>query len=102
HTQERATRMLATARRAGVPVTVIDRPAFCSFRFGAVVNRSPLVVGISTDGAAPVFGQAIRSRIQALLPARVARWVEAAQAWRAELQKLQVGSAVRRRFWDRF
>ena len=59
--EDEARRMFAAARRAGVPVNVIDRPAFCSFRFGAVVNRSPLVVGISTDGAAPVFGQVIRS-----------------------------------------
>ena len=73
--EDEARRMFAAARRAGVPVNVIDRPAFCSFRFGAVVNRSPLVVGISTDGAAPVFGQAIRSRIEALLPAGFARWV---------------------------
>lgn len=49
------------ARRAGIPVNVIDKPAFCDFSFGAIVNRSPLVIGISTDGAAPVFAQAIRA-----------------------------------------
>jgi uroporphyrin-III C-methyltransferase/precorrin-2 dehydrogenase/sirohydrochlorin ferrochelatase len=96
-----ARRIFAAARLAGVPINVIDRPAFCTFRFGAVVNRSPLVVGISTDGAAPVFGQAIRSRIEALLPAGFARWVEAAKAWRSELQDQKLGSAVRRRFWER-
>jgi uroporphyrin-III C-methyltransferase / precorrin-2 dehydrogenase / sirohydrochlorin ferrochelatase len=100
--EDEARRMFAAARRAGVPVNVIDRPAFCSFQFGAVVNRSPLVVGISTDGAAPVFGQAIRSRIEALLPAGFARWVDAAKAWRGELQRLQLAPAVRRRFWERF
>src|SRR5271169_5930804 len=49
---------------AGVPFNVIDRPAFCDLEFGAIVNRSPLVVAISTDGAAPVFGQAIRAKIE--------------------------------------
>src|SRR5580700_12012890 len=34
----------AAARAAGVPVNVIDRPAFCDFSFGAIVNRSPLVI----------------------------------------------------------
>src|SRR5205085_11819523 len=57
----------AAARAAGVPVNVIDKPAFCDFTFGAIVNRSPLVIGISTDGAAPVFAQAIRARIEALI-----------------------------------
>ena len=58
----------AAARAAGVPVNVIDKPAYCDFSFGAIVNRSPLVIGISTDGAAPVFAQAIRAKLEALLP----------------------------------
>ena len=69
--------------RAGVPVNVIDKPAFCDFSFGAIVNRSPLVIGISTDGAAPVFGQAIRAKLEALIPRGFARWAEAARRWRA-------------------
>jgi len=51
-----AARFASAARHAGVPVNVIDKPAYCDFSFGAIVNRSPLVIGISTDGAAPVFG----------------------------------------------
>ena len=50
-----AAEFAAAARACGVPVNVIDKPAFCDFAFGAIVNRSPLVIGISTDGAAPVF-----------------------------------------------
>jgi uroporphyrin-III C-methyltransferase/precorrin-2 dehydrogenase/sirohydrochlorin ferrochelatase len=94
--------IFSAARAKGLPVNVIDKPAFCTFQFGAVVNRSPLVVGISTDGAAPIFGQAIRSRIEALLPPGFARWAEAAKAWRGELGRLQVGTAVRRCFWEAF
>src|SRR5262245_1692416 len=97
-----AMRMVAAARAAGVPINVIDRPAFCTFLFGAVVNRSPLVVAISTDGAAPVLGQAIRSAIEALLPAGLARWGKAAQAWREELRGLKLAGGVRRRFWEGF
>ena len=75
---EEAARFVAAARAAGVPVNVVDRPEFCAFQFGAIVNRSPLVVAISTDGGAPVFGQAIRSRLEALLPLGFKRWAEAA------------------------
>jgi uroporphyrin-III C-methyltransferase/precorrin-2 dehydrogenase/sirohydrochlorin ferrochelatase len=97
-----ATRMVAAAQGAGVPINVIDRPAFCTFLFGAVVNRSPLLIAISTDGAAPVLGQAIRSAFEALLPAGIARWVEAAHAWRSELRGLKLAGGVRRRFWEGF
>lgn len=61
---ECAAAFAAAARAAGVPVNVIDKPAFCDFSFGAIVNRSPLVIGISTDGAAPVFAQAIRAKLE--------------------------------------
>ena len=86
-----AARIFDAARAAGVPVNVIDRPAYCTFQFGAIVNRSPLVVGISTDGAAPIFGQAIRSRIEALLPVGFTRWAAAARRWRADLKRLELG-----------
>ncbi len=92
----------AAARAAGVPVNVIDRPAFCDFAFGAIVNRSPLVIGISTDGAAPVFGQAIRAKIEALIPQGFARWAEAARAWRPRVQALALPFRDRRNFWERF
>ena len=93
-------RMIAAARAAGVPVNVIDRPAFCDFAFGAIVNRSPLVIGVSTDGAAPVFAQAIRARLETLIPHGFARWAEAAARWRPHVQALGRGFAAR--FWEKF
>lgn len=90
------------ARRHGVPVNVIDKPPYCDFQFGTVVSRSPLVIGISTDGAAPVFGQAIRARIEALLPQGMTGWARAAQDWRKVVQRRQPSFRARRRFWERF
>jgi uroporphyrin-III C-methyltransferase/precorrin-2 dehydrogenase/sirohydrochlorin ferrochelatase len=95
-----AAQFAAAARTHGVPVNVIDKPAFCDFEFGAIVNRSPLVIGISTGGAAPVFGQAIRARLEALIPKGFAHWVEAARRWRESAQGLPL--RVRRDFWERF
>jgi uroporphyrin-III C-methyltransferase/precorrin-2 dehydrogenase/sirohydrochlorin ferrochelatase len=92
----------AAARKAGVPVNVIDRPAFCDFSFGAIVNRSPLVIGISTDGAAPVFGQAIRSKIETLIPKGFARWADAARNLRPRVQALALSFRGRRTFWEKF
>jgi uroporphyrin-III C-methyltransferase/precorrin-2 dehydrogenase/sirohydrochlorin ferrochelatase len=99
---EAAAEFAAAARSAGVPVNVIDRPAFCDFSFGAIVNRSPLVIGISTEGAAPVFGQAIRAKIEALIPQGFARWAAAALAWRPRLRTLALPFRARRTFWEKF
>ncbi len=90
----------AAARAAGVPVNVIDKPAFCDFSFGAIVNRSPLVIGISTDGAAPVFAQAIRAKLEALLPTGFAHWAAAASRWRDKLKATGLSFAGRRKFWQ--
>jgi uroporphyrin-III C-methyltransferase/precorrin-2 dehydrogenase/sirohydrochlorin ferrochelatase len=97
-----AQRFATTARRAGVPVNVIDKPAYCDFAFGAIVNRSPLVIGISTGGAAPVFGQAIRAKLEAMIPRGFAQWAEAARAWRRVVQQSGLSFAGRRRFWQLF
>jgi uroporphyrin-III C-methyltransferase / precorrin-2 dehydrogenase / sirohydrochlorin ferrochelatase len=99
---EEARAFRSAARAAGVAVNVIDRPEFCDFSFASLVNRSPLVVAISTDGAAPVFAQAIRARIEALLPASFAQWAEAAREWRRRLDPLGLDFRQRRSFWERF
>jgi uroporphyrin-III C-methyltransferase/precorrin-2 dehydrogenase/sirohydrochlorin ferrochelatase len=97
-----AAQFAAAARTAGVPVNVIDKPAFCDFSFGAIVNRSPLVIGVSTDGAAPVFAQAVRAKLEAMLPKGFATWAKAASAWRSALQASGLSFAGRRSFWQRF
>jgi uroporphyrin-III C-methyltransferase/precorrin-2 dehydrogenase/sirohydrochlorin ferrochelatase len=81
---------------------VIDKPAFCDFAFGAIVNRSPLVIGISTDGAAPVFAQAIRAKLEALLPKGFADWAAAAARWRSALKAYGLPFSGRRKFWQLF
>lgn len=99
---EEAERFAAAARAAGAAYNVIDKPAFCGFQFGGIVNRSPLVIGISTDGAAPVFGQAIRAKIEAILPAGLKAWAEAARDWRPSVQIRKPAYAARRAFWELF
>ncbi|MBV9262005.1 MAG: uroporphyrinogen-III C-methyltransferase, partial [Pseudolabrys sp.] len=92
----------AAARAAGVPINVIDKPDYCDFSFGSIVNRSPLVIGISTDGAAPVFAQAIRAKLEAMLPQGFARWAQAAGRWRSAVKASGLSFAGRRRVWQLF
>lgn len=97
---EEGARFHAAARTAGAICSVIDKPAHGDVTFGAIVNRSPVVIGISTDGAAPVLAQAIRRRIETLLPATLGRWAESAKRIRkAVAERLP---AQRRAFWERF
>ena len=99
---EEAAAFFAAGNKVGVPVNVIDKPEFCEFQFGSIVNRSPVIVSISTDGAAPILGQAIRQKIEILLPKSLGQWAKIGGALRSYVAKnLRAGSS-RRMFWQRF
>ncbi|MDB2390438.1 SAM-dependent methyltransferase [Alphaproteobacteria bacterium] len=55
------------AKSLGVPVNVPDTISLCSFFLGSIVDRSPVIVAISTSGLAPVLAQHIRARIEDML-----------------------------------
>lgn len=95
-------RFIAAAHAAGAVVNMIDRTELCDVLFGTIVNRSPVVVGISTDGAAPALGQSVRVRVESVLPPGLARWAAAARDWRPRVKASVAAFADRRRFWQRF
>jgi uroporphyrin-III C-methyltransferase/precorrin-2 dehydrogenase/sirohydrochlorin ferrochelatase len=101
-TAQEAAAFCRAARASGVPVNVIDKPDHCDFQFGSIVNRSPAVVSISTDGAAPIFGQAIRRRIETLLPRSLQGWAELARDIRADINARLEAGPQRRAFWEWF
>lgn len=90
----------ALARAASVPVNVIDRPDLSDFQVPAIVDRDPVVVAISTGGAAPALARWLRRRIEAALPAGLIRLVEFAKRIRVPLATAVTDTERRRRLWD--
>jgi len=97
-----ARRFVEAAHAAGAIVNVIDQMGLCDVQFGTIVNRSPIVVGISTDGGAPMLGQSIRARIESVLPLGLSAWANAAKEWRPRLKERLGEFGARRAFWQRF
>ena len=58
----------ASARSAGAIFNAVDKPAQSDVEFGAIVNRSPVVVGISTAGAAPILAQSSQESLHSAKP----------------------------------
>jgi len=61
----------AAARRAGVPVNVVDRPAMSDFQTPAIVDRGAVVGAIGTGGSAPLLGTRLRNALEAQWPQRL-------------------------------
>lgn len=93
--------VFAVANKSHVFCNSVDDQANSSYITPAIVDRSPLIVAISSGGAAPVLARSIREQIELMLPARFGRLAELADRWRTRV-KADIGNiARRRRFWDR-
>ncbi len=90
------------AEAAGLAVNIVDRPELSTFITPAIVDRDPVVIGISTGGAAPVLARRIRATIEALLPSRLGRLASFAESFRSAVAALIPDGRPRRVFWDGF
>ncbi len=94
-----ADQVKADARALRIPVNVVDVPEECDFYTPSIIDRSPLTVAVSSEGAAPVLARLVRARIEAMLAPETGRLARLAESLRervgATLGKLQA-----RRFYE--
>jgi uroporphyrin-III C-methyltransferase/precorrin-2 dehydrogenase/sirohydrochlorin ferrochelatase len=88
------------ARAAGIPVNVADDGERSSFILPAIVDRSPLLVAVSSGGVAPKLATAVRARIEALLDQSWARFAQFAERWRQSIRARRPALAARRRLYE--
>jgi len=88
------------ASAAGIFCNSVDDPDNSSYITPAIVDRSPLVVAISSGGAAPVLARKIRARIEEILPAETGRLARFAHEWRDRVRSAIKSLLGRRRFWE--
>ena len=88
------------AHARGIPVNVVDDPELSTFIFPAIIDRSPLIVAVSSAGHAPVLARGVREQIEALLPARLGALARFMGRHRKAVQQ-GLGVAGRRPFWER-
>ena len=84
----------------GIPVNIVDRPELCGFIMPAVVDRSPVLVAVSSGGAAPLLTRLLKARFETLVPAAYGRLAVFAGEYRDRVKALIPGAAARRRLWE--
>lgn len=90
----------ADCRARQLPVNVVDDPKLCSVIMPAIVDRSPLVIGISSGGGSPVLARIVRTKLEALLPAAYGQLAELARDFRDAVKSRFSDGEKRRRFWE--
>ncbi|MFI8743615.1 siroheme synthase CysG [Pseudomonas sp. NPDC077186] len=93
-------RISVQAQALGIPVNVVDAPALCSVIFPAIVDRSPLIVAVSSGGDAPVLARLIRAKIETWIPATYGQLANLGKRFRERVKQLFPDVQQRRVFWE--
>ncbi|MFJ4386971.1 siroheme synthase CysG [Pseudomonas sp. NPDC089408] len=90
----------ADAQALSLPVNVVDAPALCTVIFPAIVDRSPLVIAVSSGGDAPVLARLIRAKLEAWIPSAYGELAGLAARFRHKVKTLYPDVNQRRGFWE--
>ncbi len=89
------------AHEANIPVNVVDSPDLCSFIMPSIVDRSPIVIAISSAGKAPVLARLIRAKLESTIPHAYGKLAELAGNFRDQVKAKFNNIEDRRYFWER-
>lgn len=89
------------AKERNILVNVVDSPDLCTFTMPAIVDRSPIVIAISSGGASPVLTRMIRAKIETLVPAAYGRLSNLAAEFRERVKQRFDTTQTRRIFWEK-
>ncbi len=94
-------RMVAEQSKAlHKPVNVVDAPELCDFILPSVIDRSPIMIAVSSGGSSPVLTRILRARIESMIPMAYGRLASFTQEKRVVVKDKLSSLMSRRRFWQ--
>jgi len=88
------------AQKLRIPVNVADAPELCDFILPSILDRSPILVAVSSGGKSPVLARQLRARLETLIPPSYGRLAELVGKYRQLVQQKMPTLSTRRRFWE--
>ncbi|MBX3616628.1 siroheme synthase CysG [Nitrosomonas sp.] len=88
------------AQQLHIPVNVVDNPELCTFIMPSIVDRSPLLIAISSGGQSPVLTRLLRAQLETIIPAAYGRLVAMAGKFREYVKQRIMHPDKRRLFWE--
>ncbi|PSU76777.1 siroheme synthase CysG [Photobacterium phosphoreum] len=89
-----------SANQRQVLVNVVDDTQRCSFIVPSIIDRSPIIVAISSSGKAPVLARLLRQKLEAILPQHLGKMATLAGGFRGYLATKLPTFSSRRAFWE--
>jgi len=83
-----------------VLVNSVDDPPHCRFMVPAIIDRSPLVVSIASNGTSPVLSRQIRTQLEASIPHGMGALAKFSGQWRSAVKAKIINPDERRIFWE--
>ena len=88
------------AKARKVLVNVADCPELCDFILPSILDRSPIVVAVSSGGKSPILARQLRARLETLIPPTYGRLADLVGRYRQAVQDKLPKISMRRRFWE--
>ena len=89
------------ANEMNVPVNVVDTPDLCTFVMPSIIDRSPVMIAVSTGGASPVLGRLLRQKLETTIPASYGKLAALARLFRERVKQKFSHAPDRRLFWEK-
>ena len=84
-----------------LPVNVVDNPDLCSFIMPSIIDRSPVVIAVSTGGSSPVLARLIRTKLEGSIPAAYGHLAKLVEGFRVKVKTAFPNVESRRGFWEK-
>ena len=89
-----------TAHASGILVNVVDNTPLCKFITPSIVDRSPIVIAMSSGGVAPVLLRYIRQKLESVLPHKISLLGDFSEKFRDKVKSALSSVTDRRYFWE--
>lgn len=93
--------VFADCEARNIPVNVVDAPELCRFIFPSIIDRSPVVIAVSSSGQSPVLARMLRTRLESVIPAAYGHLAEFVGKFRQQVQQALPDVSNRRAFWEK-
>ncbi len=89
-----------TAHASGILVNVVDNTPLCKFITPSIVDRSPIIIAMSSGGVAPVLLRYIRQKLESVLPHKISLLGDFSEKFRNKVKSALSSVTDRRYFWE--